>query len=208
MKQILISIILLLGLAYNSAYAVSVDLTSGTTGTIPNVPQSFNETRAARISVLSPSNLSVSSMTLGNFNIDSGIIGTVGARIYNESGSLLAFADSAVSDGLDQSIIIPISAILVSGESYRVGFFIDAGGSGASGDMFAPDSFPYTETNGLFSITGAFSISSDAFPTNPNIFIHTMMGLEVSAVPIPAAVWLFGSGLLGLIGIARRKRAA
>lgn len=26
-----------------------------------------------------------------------------------------------------------------------------------------------------------------------------------SAVPVPAAVWLFGSGLVGLIGIARRK---
>jgi hypothetical protein len=30
--------------------------------------------------------------------------------------------------------------------------------------------------------------------------------VEVSAVPVPAAVWLFGSGLLGLIGIARRKK--
>lgn len=30
---------------------------------------------------------------------------------------------------------------------------------------------------------------------------------DVSAVPIPAAVWLFGSGLIGLIGIARRKKA-
>lgn len=29
----------------------------------------------------------------------------------------------------------------------------------------------------------------------------------VSAVPVPAAVWLFGSGLLGLVGIARRKQA-
>ena len=29
-----------------------------------------------------------------------------------------------------------------------------------------------------------------------------------SAVPIPAAVWLFGSGLLGLTGMARRKQAA
>lgn len=27
-----------------------------------------------------------------------------------------------------------------------------------------------------------------------------------SVVPVPAAVWLFGSGLLGLIGIARRKK--
>ena len=28
-----------------------------------------------------------------------------------------------------------------------------------------------------------------------------------SVVPVPAAVWLFGSGLLGLIGVARRKSA-
>lgn len=30
---------------------------------------------------------------------------------------------------------------------------------------------------------------------------------DVSAVPIPAALWLFGSGLIGLIGVARRKEA-
>jgi len=29
-----------------------------------------------------------------------------------------------------------------------------------------------------------------------------------TVVPVPAALWLFGSGLLGLIGIARRKNAA
>lgn len=31
------------------------------------------------------------------------------------------------------------------------------------------------------------------------------IGLVVNEVPVPAAVWLFGSGLLELIGIARRK---
>ena len=31
---------------------------------------------------------------------------------------------------------------------------------------------------------------------------------QVAAVPVPAAVWLFGSGLLGLVGVARRKKAA
>ena len=30
---------------------------------------------------------------------------------------------------------------------------------------------------------------------------------EVATVPVPAAAWLFGSGLIGLIGLARRKKA-
>ena len=32
--------------------------------------------------------------------------------------------------------------------------------------------------------------------------------LDVAAVPIPAAIWLFGSGLLGLVGVVRRKKSA
>lgn len=31
--------------------------------------------------------------------------------------------------------------------------------------------------------------------------------INTSAVPVPAAVWLFGSGLLGLVGVARRRSA-
>lgn len=30
--------------------------------------------------------------------------------------------------------------------------------------------------------------------------------ISVSAVPVPAAIWLFGSGLIGIIGMARRKK--
>jgi probable HAF family extracellular repeat protein len=30
----------------------------------------------------------------------------------------------------------------------------------------------------------------------------------ISPVPVPGAIWLFGSGLLGLVGMARRKKAA
>jgi hypothetical protein len=32
------------------------------------------------------------------------------------------------------------------------------------------------------------------------------VSVDTSVVPIPAAVWLFGSGLLGLMGVARRKK--
>lgn len=40
-------------------------------------------------------------------------------------------------------------------------------------------------------------------------FSHTdeyMVIQEVSSVPIPAAAWLFGSGLISLIGFSRRKK--
>jgi hypothetical protein len=36
----------------------------------------------------------------------------------------------------------------------------------------------------------------------------TFTGNPSSAVPLPAAVWLFGSGLMGLVGVSRRRKAA
>lgn len=38
--------------------------------------------------------------------------------------------------------------------------------------------------------------------------VHSGNVGSASVVPVPAAVWLFGSGLLGLVGMARRKKAA
>ncbi len=36
--------------------------------------------------------------------------------------------------------------------------------------------------------------------------VYVSSTVEVSAVPVPAAVWLFGSGLIGLLGFAKRKQ--
>ncbi len=36
---------------------------------------------------------------------------------------------------------------------------------------------------------------------------NSLTVLSVSSVPVPATVWLFGSGLIGLIGVARRKKS-
>jgi hypothetical protein len=42
---------------------------------------------------------------------------------------------------------------------------------------------------------------------NP-IAMNYVGGVAANPVPVPAAVWLFGSGLLGLVGVARSKKAA
>jgi hypothetical protein len=57
---------------------------------------------------------------------------------------------------------------------------------------------------GVFSATSYVSLGANASVGGEGCVgaINTP-----SAVPLPAAVWLFGSGLLGLAGIARRKKA-
>lgn len=43
---------------------------------------------------------------------------------------------------------------------------------------------------------------------HPTANLHNILGNELlSAIPVPAAVWLFSSGFIGLIGFARRKKA-
>jgi len=39
------------------------------------------------------------------------------------------------------------------------------------------------------------------------IYLATGILTSASAVPLPPAAWLFASGLLGLVGVARRKTA-
>ena len=54
-------------------------------------------------------------------------------------------------------------------------------------------------------------INQYAFIDNihPTANVHNIVGNELlSAIPVPAAIWLFGSGLIGLTGLARRKTHA
>ena len=65
--------------------------------------------------------------------------------------------------------------------------------------------------------TASFSNTATSIPVNfldidllrietPSIDVFSIDNLVVTAVPVPPALWLFGSGLLGLVGIARRKK--
>jgi hypothetical protein len=47
-------------------------------------------------------------------------------------------------------------------------------------------------------------LDAGGFSPIPKRFDDT--GFAVTTIPVPAAVWLFGSGILGLASVARRKR--
>ena len=68
----------------------------------------------------------------------------------------------------------------------------------------------YTGSNFSIDLRGLNSTSPNAFNgyTNTENFTVDTLNISVtgiSAVPVPAAAWLFGSGLIGLFGFARKK---
>ena len=90
----------------------------------------------------------------------------------------------------------------VGGGSYLSGTFtdllvVDFGGGNAqyTGDVsYTGGSLQGALTGG--SLEGVLSSSSIVATLGP-----------VAVVPVPAAIWLFGSGVLGLIAVARRTKA-
>ena len=63
-------------------------------------------------------------------------------------------------------------------------------------------------------VSGAFYMVAETYSNPHGTAVATNLGglsitlTPTAVIPIPPALWLFGFGLLGLVGIARRKKAA
>ena len=67
------------------------------------------------------------------------------------------------------------------------------------GSLLAPGSFTFDAMPGNYFVT-FYGFADTSAPQ------LGQYGIEISQVPVPAAVWLFGSGLIGLVGVARRRK--
>jgi hypothetical protein len=113
----------------------------------------------------------------------------------------------------------PLTALLTNKESTAVSYDSTSNGGAIYkyGLIGAPDLSALGTTVGLFGLTGngninavqSYVLGTATLGTNGTL---TLAGNGTTAppppVPLPAAVWLFGSGLLGLVGVSRRRKAA
>ena len=99
--------------------------------------------------------------------------------------------------------------------SCNVGSFQYNGGGNFS-DQADPSDFSVGNRYPSFSFTlEGYNEADFIANANGNLFathvylneVDTGFAYGGTVVPVPASVWLFGSGLLGLVGVARRKRA-
>jgi hypothetical protein len=67
------------------------------------------------------------------------------------------------------------------------------------------DGLAVTNPNGIVS-TFSLTLTSDFEGLNPLLTSNGVVVVQETPTPIPAAAWLLGSGLLGLVGIRRRKK--
>jgi len=60
--------------------------------------------------------------------------------------------------------------------------------------------------NSLISSPDTYLVVFDGFDDLEKRISGNTLAVDMERVPVPAAAWLFGSGLLGIIGFARRRR--
>ena len=146
------------------------------------------------------------------FSLD--IIGTGFTEIVDGGGIDLAF-DASVLNVLSVSFDTGVwnfvnSAGTINNTLGTVnGIATSALPSSVTGDfIFATIQFQAVGLNGTNSSLGLTEFAGNPWASGgsaitPLDFVNG--NVAISAVPVPAAVWLFGSGLLGLIGVARKK---
>ena len=117
--------------------------------------------------------------------------------IIDHAGAFIGLNGPALSNGFSPFVSLWALRELCFGCSPGPSMLMDNG---------IPDSHPTTVLGNAPFSEGVFTVDFRDTSFNSALVFGTLDTLTISAVPVPSAVWLFGSGLLGLIGISRRKK--
>ena len=110
-------------------------------------------------------------------------------------GNRVVFSESTGGDWLASMPGSAASIVLTNSFSFKLGATFDGGLSWV-------EDIAVTDLGGFQYNVKFFNEGSEM-----TVGLHAIDLTEASipSVPVPASVWLFGSGLIGLVGVARRK---
>jgi hypothetical protein len=126
-----------------------------------------------------------------------------GTGTWTGSGSLTLHYSTS---GASSSTWSGTSASCANGAT-APGLRVCAAFTAASKDWEGLD-FDFVFDSTKYSFSGALTgtdISGSGATANTTTINWNIAGIDPPAVPVPAAAWLFGSGLIGLAGAARRR---
>jgi hypothetical protein len=115
-------------------------------------------------------------------------------------------AELIVSDGLPGASVL-FEGVLSSGVPISQRFTLD-------GNAFDPETFLFADRwNDLTEVSwiqAAPSVGSNVLIPHQfdNIVLNSTDMPDIPAVPVPAAFWLFGTALIGFVGISRRRKVS
>jgi hypothetical protein len=132
----------------------------------------------------------------------------VSSHDQNDSGQLIVWSDVVTSYASLGSSSRSIYNDLGSGVQFSSG--VHTAGTINSFSLNAAGLTSLNSATSLWAIGGKHNDSGNAFAFTLGVISgdHLNLVLEVSdtpSVPLPASVWLFCSGLVGLVGVARRR---
>ncbi len=166
-------------------------------------PITGNKQDPTRFGFVSTSSTGAASVKLGaqTFSMIAGVVASIDNMALNSN------ADAG--DMVDPSL--NLSSYSVPGDA---GYFGETTWSNSAGGSPFNTTGMIDDPNGVavYYADILFNSTNTGFDTRvtelPNVWKLTSAGdlSYVSAVPVPAAVWLFGSGLLGLVSVARRRK--
>lgn len=172
-----------------------------------------NLIKVLSLCLLSILSISANAATInGSFGVTGGFSATGGTNLLTATDvSLTSAWGSGISDG-DTSDVVFESTNPTPGSVASLDSFASVGGflniEGWSLKLTTLNIIDRSKT--LLSLEGTGILTGAGFdPTDATWTFSTISAtgysMSVATVPVPAAVWLFGSGLLGLVGVARRK---